>query len=80
MLDFNKKYEYRFRISFRTGSYEDIIYLSDKDCVDEAMTELLEAKDKHGFIFASKVKKYRPLYLNTFDIRSIEFMHDKYKV
>lgn len=73
MIDIDKKYVFTLRITMRNGKSYSVLYSSDKEYADEAITELI--KDNQ-YIFVNRIyrKRFGALMLNTFDIQSIEYL------
>lgn len=77
MLNLNKQFEYKFRVTYINGDYVDIYHYSDKQYADEAMAELYENADNKAYV--TKLKPLRPMCINMYQVRSIEYLFDKQK-
>ena len=75
MININKPFEYRLRITYLNGDKVDVYHYSDRAYADEAMSELYDNETKK--IFVTKQKPLRPMCINAYQIRSIEYLCDK---
>ena len=77
MYDVNKPYEYKLRITYLNGDYIDVYHYSDKPYADEAMEELFNIESHRAM--ATRIKPFRAVCINMYQVRSVEYLYDKTK-